>query len=72
VAHDTDHAIVIAHRPGGGNTFGDISGAKRSSGKHIQKYEGQKGVEVYVYLGFVSQEREKCSNSIYLGKVKLK
>jgi hypothetical protein len=27
---------------------------------------------MHVYLGFVSQERDKCSNSVYLGMVTLK
>lgn len=72
VRHDKDHAIVVAHHPGSDKHFGDVSGAKRSTGKHIQEYKGLKGVEVEVYLGFVSEEREKCCNSVYLGRVKLK
>lgn len=72
VPHDKDHAIVVAHHPGSDVHFGDVSGAKRSTGKHIQEYEGLKGVEVEVYLGFVSEERERCCNSVYLGRVKLK
>ncbi len=72
VPQDKDHAIVVAHKPGTDIHFGDVSGAKRSAGKHIQEYAGLKGVEVELYLGFVSEERDKCCNSVYLGKMKLK
>ncbi|MES2875500.1 MAG: DUF6266 family protein [Bacteroidota bacterium] len=72
VVHDNDHAIVVAHAPNSDKHFGDLSGAKRSAGVHIQNYPGLAGEKMHVYLGFVSQERDKCSNSVYLGMVTLK
>lgn len=72
VLYNNDHAIVVAHKPDTNKHFGDVCGAKRSAGKHIQNYEGLAGEEMHIYLGFVSEERDKCSNSIYLGKVTLK
>jgi len=72
VLHNNDHAIVVALKPGTDKNFGDVSGAKRSAGKHTQKYVGSAGEKMHVYLGFVSQERDKCSNSVYLRMVTLK
>ena len=40
VPYDKDHAFVVAHHPGSDKHFGDVSGAKRLTGKHIQEYKG--------------------------------
>lgn len=72
IPKDTDHVMVAVLHKDADKTFGDVCGAKRSAGKHIQKYEGLAGEKMHVYLGFMSQERDKCSNSVYLGMVTLK
>lgn len=67
----TDRAMVLAYA-GGEDRVWDVCGARRNEGKHILPYENISGKEVDLYIAFVSEERDRCSNSVYLGKIVLK
>jgi hypothetical protein len=68
--HEDDHAFILAYSP---DTLfdGSTCGARRDAGKHILKCGIISGEEVDVYLGFISEDRQKCSNSVYLGRIKV-
>lgn len=70
VPGDTDRALVLAY-DGSSEYRGDLCGARRSEGKLALDCEDKKGLEMHVYLGFVSEERDRCSTSVYLGKLTL-
>ncbi len=70
IAGDTDRAIILAY-DGKHDYAGEVCGERRSEGKQTLDCSGLKGKELYVYLGFVSEERDRCSNSVYLGKVEV-
>ena len=65
-----DRALVLAYG-GGLNRAWDVCGARRLEGKHALSYEDMTGKDVDLYIGFVSEERDNCSNSVYLGKITL-
>lgn len=70
VVNSTDHAIILAY-PGGSNYYGDLSGAKRHEGKHVLKCKDIIGMEADLYLAFITEERDRCSNSVYLGRIRV-
>ncbi|MES3018130.1 MAG: DUF6266 family protein [Bacteroidota bacterium] len=67
---DTDRAIILAY-DGKHDYVGEICGERRSEGKQTLNCSDLNGRELHVYLGFVSEERDRCSNSVYLGKVEV-
>ena len=71
VPGNKDRAMVLAY-DGKENAIGEVCGPRRSEGKLELACGGMKGMEMHVYLSFVSEERDKCSTSMYLGIVKLK
>jgi hypothetical protein len=71
VPGDKDRATVLAC-DGKGTAIGEICGPRRSKGKLVLACGGAEGMEMHVYLSFVSQERHRLSTSVYLGLVKLK
>ena len=71
VPYDTDRAMVLAY-DGKNVHSGEVCGARRSEGKEVLPCGGMNGMEMHVYLGFVSEERDRCSMSVYLGPVVVK
>ncbi|MEJ7691660.1 DUF6266 family protein, partial [Daejeonella sp.] len=65
---DTDRAMVLAYDVKQ-DFKGEVCGERRSEGKQLLDCKDLKGKELHVYLGFVSEERDRCSDSVYLGKV---
>ncbi len=65
-----DRAMVLAYASGMDREW-DLCGAQRAEGRHILRYGNMTGKEVNLYIGFVSEERDRCSNSVYLGKITL-
>lgn len=71
VPDDKDRALVLAYN--GTSVYkGDLCGPRRSEGKLTLDCNHMKGLEMHIYLGFVSEERNQCSNSVYVGKIKVR
>lgn len=70
IAHSNDHAILLATTSTGHFT-GELCGARRDAGKHLLDCKFISGMEADVYIGFITEERERCSNSVYLGRIKV-
>ncbi len=69
--NDRDRVMVLAYA-GGEEPVWDVCGSKRLEGRHILQYhQPLSGKEADLYIGFVSEERDMCSNSVYLGKMEL-
>lgn len=70
VENNSDHVMVLAHF----DTFifrAELCGAKRSVGKQRLACGALPGMEADLYMAFISEERDRCSNSVYLGKLRL-
>lgn len=68
ISKDTSHVLLLVYSSDK-DPDGDLCGAKRSEGKHTLRCENTIGSEADIYLGFVSEDRDRCSNSVYLGKL---
>lgn len=66
----TERALVLAYVDKE-HISGDLCGSRKKDGLHVLVCENLIGKEADIYLGFVSEERDRCSNSVYLGKVKI-
>lgn len=72
-AHDNDLVMVLAYNPETKLGMADFAAARRDSGTAVlNNLIEQFGEEVHVYISFTSIDRERISNSQYLGKVQLK
>lgn len=63
-----DHIIILAYSSGE-HIDGDLCGARRKEGRHTLHCVNTIGKEADIYIGFVSEERDNCSNSVYLGRI---
>ena len=71
--HDNDLVMVLAYNPEMKLAMADTAAARRGSGTAVLNNLIEPfGEEVHVYLSFTSLDRERISNSQYLGKVQLK
>lgn len=68
VPGDTDRAMVLAYHEKV-DFIGEICGARRKEGREILNCSELKSRELHVYLAFISEERDRCSTSVYLGAV---
>jgi hypothetical protein len=69
----SDLVMVLAYNPEKKLATADTAAARRASGKaELNNLIKHFGEEVHVYLSFTSSDRERVSNSQYLGKVQLK
>ena len=63
-----DRALILTYSDQT-NIIGDLCGARRNEGKHVLDCKNLIGKEADIYMAFVSEERDKCSNSVYLGRM---
>jgi len=71
-AGSTDKALAIVINPDYGEAVYKIAGAARSSGMEILDLPpGTTGDQIVVYLGFISDDGEEISDSVYVGSVML-
>ena len=66
-----DQVMLMAYYPSDGQTFHEKAGDKRAEGKAslaLSPYPGKDTI-VHVYLSFISNDRKRISNSIYMGAV---
>jgi len=67
--YNTDHVVILVYRPTG--SYAELCGAKRSVGKQRIEYIGT-GWVGELYMAFITEERDRCSNSVYLGSMIMK
>ena len=63
--------MLMAYYPSDGKIFYEKKGAKRVDGKEslaISEYPRKDSI-VHVYLSFISNDRKRISNSIYMGAI---
>ncbi|GAA3946668.1 hypothetical protein GO495_28605 [Chitinophaga oryziterrae] len=69
--HSSDHAMLLAYAPALNEAIYTLCGAKRMDGHDVlllpDNTWGEKVIEIY--FSFVSENREQCTNSIYLGQM---
>ncbi len=65
-----DRALVLVYA-NATEHMGDLCGARRKEGMHILECQQLIGREADIYLGFLSEERDRCSNSVYLGRMRI-
>ncbi|MEJ7779565.1 MAG: DUF6266 family protein [Daejeonella sp.] len=63
-----DHVLLLAKHEGE-TCICELCGAKRSAGREILDCTNIKGREADIYIAFINEDRSRCSNSVYLGKV---
>lgn len=68
VTKSKDRLLVLAYSDEE-NISGDLCGAKRKDGRHTLDCSNLIGKEADIYIAFVSEERDRCSNSVYLGRI---
>ena len=67
--HGRDLSMMLVYDIKNERAFSDIAGAFRESGSALMKLSAPKGYNVHVYFAFVSNDRKRQSDSIYLGEV---
>jgi hypothetical protein len=69
--NNRDRVMVLAYA-NGQDPIWDVCGAQRSEGKHALYYgDNLSGQQADLYMAFVSEERDECSNSVYMGTLVL-
>lgn len=68
ISSDASHVLLLAYASET-DLDGELCGTKRKEGKHTLHCENTIGKEADIFLGFVSEERDRCSNSVYLGRM---
>lgn len=65
---NTDQVVLLAYAPATKQMVFEASGAKRAIGKEILNLKpGMENVTLALYISFVSNDRLKVANSLYLG-----
>lgn len=72
-----DQVMVLAYLPANGTADYSLSGARRKDGSEELKvgirrqdeYDSRKDDFIEVYIAFVSDNRKRISNSVYIGRV---
>jgi hypothetical protein len=70
-AHSNDNAMLLAYAPALNEAVYKISGAKRDTGMdelNLFANGWKTGVEIHIYLSFITEDRTRCTNSMYLGR----
>jgi hypothetical protein len=71
--HSTDHVILVAYAPSLQEVVYTLCGAKRSLGTDVLELPADwKRITVETWLSFKAENGMLCTNSIYLGQIKLK
>lgn len=65
-----DHVLLLAYT-GGTDCVTELCGAKRSAGRETLDCTFLRGKEAEIYIAFINESRDRCSNSVYLGPVKI-
>ncbi|WP_411275647.1 DUF6266 family protein [Daejeonella sp.] len=63
-----DRVLILAYS-NEKDIIGDLCGARRKEGKQVLDCGILIGKEADIYMAFVSEERDKSSNSVYLGRI---
>ena len=71
VPGDKDWAMVLAY-DGKGTAIGEVCGPRRSEGKLVLACKVAEGMEMHVYLSFVSQERDRFFDQCVFGDSQVK
>lgn len=66
----SEHALILAYSDEL-HKSGDLCGSGKSEGLHELDCQNLIGREADIYMGFVSEERARCSDSVYLGRIKI-
>ncbi|HEY1010027.1 MAG TPA: DUF6266 family protein [Daejeonella sp.] len=69
VENNNDHVMVVAHSDDLNFSYADLCGATRRVGKQTLKCTTFGGHEADLYIAFITEERDRCSNSVYLGRM---
>jgi hypothetical protein len=70
-----DQVMLLAYDDVNENKSMVLTGEFRSTGTArlpLTKRAGQKNIEFHIYIAFRAHDRSRQSNSVYLGKVKMK
>ena|ERR1700712_2332890 len=70
-ASETDQLYLAAYNEDKDFWYWDFAVAKRLDGTIELDLSHYSGLQMHVYLGFISENGKNCSNSLYLGSVKI-
>lgn len=69
----TDQALILAYDPISGNVYGEVYGPNRHIGEYTFEFNTEHLPDnpLYLYIAFISDDRKRKSDSIYLGEVEM-
>lgn len=69
----TDQAMVLAYDPIGGGVYGEVYGPNRHIGEYLFEFDinYRHANPLHLYVAFISDDRKKKSDSIYLGAAEI-
>ncbi|MES2873125.1 MAG: DUF6266 family protein [Daejeonella sp.] len=64
----SDQAMVLFHNSEAGHPYGNVYGNYRKSGEENILVENSHGTTLHGYLAFITEDRSRQSDTVYLGK----